>query len=329
MIDERERRPRISLMIPCYNEQEILTHEMNSVIEDLAKDPDFDFEVLFIDDHSSDDTPRLLKGLCQRHPGVRAIRLARNCGSHMAYRAGLDFCKGDAVAFAVADMQEGIELIRQSLQLWRAGAPVVGTIAIGRDRGGLVNELGARLFYWARYQLGGSTSREAALAALRVIDREVVEHCKRFAPRIRNLNSWVFGQPFSAQFLRYTPSQRHYGSSKWTFRRKAQLAIDTMLDGSAIFLTIWLPIGAVLLATGIGTLLAGLVRIAWNGGNAEFSGALQIGTMLSCTGLILIAMGTMGTYLWRILQELRGGPGYAAQSLTRDADRSPVEEIRD
>ncbi len=148
------RRPKVSLMIPCLNEEESLRQEIPEFIEALADDPEYDFEVLFIDDHSTDQTPQILRDLCQRFQHVRAIRLGRNCGSHTAYRAGLDYCTGDAVAFTVADLQEGIELIRQSLRLWQAGASVVGTIAIGRDRGGFFNEAGARLFSWLRNRLG-------------------------------------------------------------------------------------------------------------------------------------------------------------------------------
>jgi hypothetical protein len=309
------RRPKVSLMIPCLNEEESLRQEIPDFIEVLASDPEYDFEVLFIDDHSTDGTPQILGELCQRFHNVRAIRLGRNCGSHTAYRAGLDYCTGDAVAFTVADLQEGIELIRQSLQLWQAGASVVGTIAIGRDRGGFFNEAGARLFYWLRNRLG-SSSREANEAALRVIDRHVVEHCLRHAPRTRNLNSWIFGQPFSTEFVKYTPTQRRFGTSKWTFQKKLRLVIDTLLDTSTIFLTIWLLVGSVLAATGAGLLVAvfGASFRASSSSNVVWFGSL-IATVVGCTGLILLATGSLGIYIWRILEEMRGGPGYFAEPL--------------
>jgi glycosyltransferase involved in cell wall biosynthesis len=309
------RRPKVSLMIPCLNEEESLRQEIPDFIEVLATDPEYDFEVLFIDDHSTDQTPQILGEFCQRFHHVRAIRLGRNCGSHTAYRAGLDYCTGDAVAFTVADLQEGIELIRQSLKLWQAGASVVGTIAIGRDRGGFFNEAGARLFYWLRNRLGNS-SREANEAALRVIDRQVVEHCLRHAPRTRNLNSWIFGQPFSTEFVKYTPTQRRFGTSKWTFQKKLRLVIDTLLDTSTIFLTIWLLVGGVLAASGLVTLTA-VVSTALRAGNSSnfvWFGSL-IATIVGCTGLVLLAAGSLGIYLWRILEEMRGGPGYFAEPL--------------
>ncbi len=309
------RRPKVSLMIPCLNEEESLRQEIPDFVEDLAADPEYDFEILFIDDHSTDQTPQILGELCRRSHHVRAIRLGRNCGSHTAYRAGLDYCTGDAVAFTVADLQEGIELIRQSLKLWQAGASVVGTIAIGRDRGGFFNEAGARLFYWLRNRLGNS-SREANEAALRVIDRHVVEHCLRHAPRTRNLNSWIFGQPFSTEFVKYTPTQRRFGTSKWTFQKKLRLVIDTLLDTSTIFLTIWLLVGGVLAATGLVTLTA-VVSTALRAGNSSnfvWFGSL-IATIIGCTGLVLLAAGSLGIYLWRILEEMRDGPGYFAEPL--------------
>ncbi|MDB5346421.1 MAG: bactoprenol glucosyl transferase [Schlesneria sp.] len=302
-------------MIPCLNEEESLRQEIPDFIEALATDPEYDFEVLFIDDHSTDQTPQILDELCRRFHHVRAIRLGRNCGSHTAYRAGLDYCTGDAVAFTVADLQEGIELIRQSLRLWQAGASVVGTIAIGRDRGGFFNEAGARLFYWLRNRLGNS-SREANEAALRVIDRQVVEHCQRHAPRTRNLNSWIFGQPFSTEFVKYTPAQRRFGTSKWTFQKKLRLVIDTLLDTSTIFLTIWLLVGGVLAATSLVTLAAvfGTASRASNSVNFVWFGSL-IATIVGCTGLVLLAAGSLGIYIWRILEEMRGGPGYFAEPL--------------
>lgn len=318
------RRPKVSLMIPCLNEEESLRQEIPDFIEVLATDPEYDFEVLFIDDHSTDQTPQILRELCRRFYHVRAIRLGRNCGSHTAYRAGLDYCTGDAVAFTVADLQEGLDLIRQSLRLWQAGASVVGTIAIGRDRGGFFNEAGARLFYWLRNRLGNS-SREANEAALRVIDRQVVEHCLCHAPRTRNLNSWIFGQPFSTEFVKYTPTQRRFGTSKWTFQKKLRLVIDTLLDTSTIFLTIWLLMGSVLAATGAGLLVAVLgASLRTSGsGNVVWFGFL-IATVVGCTGMILLAAGSLGVYIWRILEELRGGPGYFAEplgDLSRNSNR--------
>ena len=120
-LPQNSRRPLISLMIPCFNEEQSLTHVIPQLIETLASDPEFDFELLYIDDHSSDQTPNHLAELCSKHANVRAIRLGRNCGSHAAYRAGLDFCTGDAVAFTVADLQEGVDLIQESLRLlWKA-----------------------------------------------------------------------------------------------------------------------------------------------------------------------------------------------------------------
>lgn len=309
------RRPKVSLMIPCLNEEESLRKEIPDFIEVLAIDPEFDFEILFIDDHSSDQTPQILEGLCQRFENVRAIRLGRNCGSHTAYRAGLDYCTGDAVAFTVADLQEGIELIRQSLKLWQAGTSVVGTIAIGRDRGGFFNEAGARLFYWLRNRLGNSSSHDANEAAVRVIDKKVVEHCQRHGPRTRNLNSWIFGQPFSTQFLKYTPTQRRFGTSKWTFQKKLRLVIDTLLDTSTVFLTIWLALGSGLVATGWGLIAAFLGRFILTGNTSiPMWISLLIGTIIGCTGLTLLAGGSIGIYAWRILEELRGGPGYFVET---------------
>jgi dolichol-phosphate mannosyltransferase len=317
-------RVRVSLMIPCYNEEVTLTHVIPTFVESVVADPDFEFELLFIDDHSTDRTPLILRDFCQRYPDVRAIRLGRNCGSHMAYRAGLDFCTGEAVAFAVADLQEGLDLIRQSLKLWRAGASVVGTVAIGRDRGGFLNEAGARVFYWIRRRLRRGDPDRAAEAALRVIDREVVEHCRRFAPRVRNLNTWVFGQPFSTEFVSYTPTERQFGASRWTFRRKVQLAVDTFLDASPVFLTIWGAFGAVLAVVGL--LLAVFSPTLRSDLHSSASVALLAGVMIGCTGLILMALGVLGSYAWRIIDELRGGPGYFVQPLGGFTASAPTED---
>ena len=309
------KRPRVTLMIPCLNEEESLTEVIPQFINELSTDPDYDFEFLFIDDGSDDRTPEILSQLCEQNDRIRAIRLGRNCGSHAAYRAGLDFCTGDAVAFTVADLQEGIDLIRKALQSWSAGASVVGTVAIGRDRGGFINEAGARVFYWMRHRLGRLPSRDASEAALRVIDRSVVAYCRQHAPRTRNINTWIFSQPFATRFLRYTPSQRRFGTSRWTFRKKLQLVADTMIDASPIFMTIWLFVGLGLL--GIGSIIGGfeLIRSIWNASSNPDRTTLLIGIIAACTGLVLTAAGSVGVYVWRIYEELRGGPGYFAQPL--------------
>ncbi len=326
LLGRSAHRPLVSIMIPCLNEEQSLLYVIPELIQTLADDEQYAYELVFIDDHSVDATPQLLTELCRKHRHVKAIRLGRNCGSHIAYRAGLDYCSGDAIAFTVADLQEGPELIWQSLELWQSGAQVVGTVATGRDRGHWFNELGARVFYALRRQLGRGGNADSSQAALRVIDRTVAEHCRAFSPRVHNINTWIFEQPFTVEYLHYTPATRQYGKSRWTFRKKLRLVYDTLIDASPLLMTGWLAVGGLLLAGGCLTALAAISH-AFTAEASSAAGWLGLlSAILICTGLILAASGTLGIYLWRVYEELREGPGYFAQPLDPDTTLHQVSD---
>jgi dolichol-phosphate mannosyltransferase len=212
-----------------------------------------------------------------------------------------------------------VELISDAVAQWRKGADVVCSVAQSRERQGILSDAFARLLYAFIRHTKYAREVPDVSASPRLIDRKVIDHCGRFAPRNCNFNVWVLQQGFHSACLYYTPAPRRFGRSKWTFRKKVVLAMNTLMDISPVFLTVWLPLGALLI---LGGLAAGAWALAGLFGCAQTVNSPAIlACVLATGGAILMAMGSIGTYLWRIYNDLRHGPEFTVQWTANLSDK--------
>jgi dolichol-phosphate mannosyltransferase len=301
----------ISLIIPCYNEAEGIADTVNQLLQTLKDDDRQSYEFVFVDDHSTDATPEILVAAAQSNSRVKVVRLGANCGSHVACRAGLAHCRGDVAVFLTADLQEGAELLERVLDEWRKGADVVCTVAESRARGSLMSEAFARLYYFLVSHTQRLQHLEDPRAHPRLMDRKAIDHYCRHAPRKHNLSTWVMQQQFQMAFVRYLPNERQFGRSKWTFAKRVALAVNTLLDLTPVLLTGWLFVGALLAGLGLFVGLAAMTLYLWK---ASPVGLAALGAIiLFVAGLVLMGIGGLGVYVWRIYDGLRHGPEYAVQ----------------
>ncbi|MBX6311488.1 MAG: glycosyltransferase, partial [Isosphaeraceae bacterium] len=279
---------------------------------------------------STDRTGNIILDHCETNPSIKLVRLGSNCGSHVACRAGLEHCSGDVAIFLTADLQEGPDLVPRVIEKWREGAEVVCSIAQSRDRGSLLSNAAAWLYYYLVGRFDRLKHLEDRRAIPRLLSRKAIHHYCQYAPRNHNMTVWLLQQRFPLGYVSYTPLARKHGSSKWTLRKRIQLAVNTFLDITPAFLTGWLFLGMAMVLLGllamVGSGLHALLtsRLA----NAHLAFGIS-GVVALSTGLILMAMGLLGTYLWRIYDELRNGPEYTVQRLANIAscltpDQPPV-----
>jgi glycosyltransferase involved in cell wall biosynthesis len=321
-------RPLITVVVPVFNERDNLRRFHQEVSEVMAGLGAYDWEFIFVDDGSRDDSFRVLEELRGGDPRVFAIRFPRNFGSHVAIAAGIDHCHGDAAVIMAADLQDPPTLIREFVARWAEGYAVVWGARSGRDdgaiRGWAMNRFYAlvRRFAIPTYPKGGTGS-------FCLIARPAIDAFRQCAERNRLTFGLIAWAGFRETQVEYHRPQRLVGTSSWTTGKMVKAAIDTFVSFS--FLPIRL-ISAIGLAVSALSFLFGFYVLI----NKLFFGTRVDGwtsVMLAVVvlgGVQLTMVGVLGEYLWRILDEARGRPLYVVErnlGLTPPAGAAPAAPV--
>jgi dolichol-phosphate mannosyltransferase len=321
-------RPLITVVVPVFNERDNLRRFHQEVSEVMAGLGAYDWEFIFVDDGSRDDSFRVLEELRGGDPRVFAIRFPRNFGSHVAIAAGIDHCHGDAAVIMAADLQDPPTLIREFVARWAEGYAVVWGARSGRDdgaiRGWAMNRFYAlvRRFAIPTYPKGGTGS-------FCLIARPAIDAFRQCAERNRLTFGLIAWAGFRETQVEYHRPQRLVGTSSWTTGKMVKAAIDTFVSFS--FLPIRL-ISAIGLAVSALSFLFGFYVLI----NKLFFGTRVDGwtsVMLAVVvlgGVQLTMVGVLGEYLWRILDEARGRPLYVVErnlGLTPPAGAVPAAPV--
>jgi glycosyltransferase involved in cell wall biosynthesis len=306
--ETRLSTPTISVVIPAFNEESTLPTLYARLTAVLASLP-APYELIIVDDGSTDRTLELLRQLRTEDQRVRFIRLARNFGHQAALTAGLAHTRGQAVIIMDADLQDPPELIPELLARWNEGFEVV--YAIRRNR---KEPIPKRLAYALFYRL---LNRVASLRIpldagdFCLMDRRVVDQINALPERnrfLRGLRGWV---GYRQTGVEYERQARYAGRAKYGFWQLVRLAVDGLVSFSYLPLRIASSIG--LIASG-GSLLVGLyyliVRLAGIREPAGFAAIVVSVTFLG--GVQLITIGIMGEYVGRIFDEVKNRPVYIA-----------------
>jgi dolichol-phosphate mannosyltransferase len=299
----------LSFLTPAFNEAAnlpALYERIAAVMRGLGLEWDW----LVVDDHSRDDTLAVVERLAARDPRVRGLRLARNGGSHAAIRCGLHHVRGDAVVVLAADLQDPPEVVSEMLDRWRRGAQVVW--ATRRARPGERSHAGfAAVYYWIMRRVVGLTGMPARGADCVLADRAVVDAFKRFPERnvsVLALLTWI---GFRQEVVEYDKQPRAAGRSGWTLSRKLTLVADSITAFSDLPLRLLLYGGAAMAALGV--LLA--AASPWVPGGIARAVLVLTAVGVGLSGLHLAALGLVGQYVWRALDEARRRPPYVIEAV--------------
>jgi dolichol-phosphate mannosyltransferase len=296
-----------SIVAPCWNEEGNL-RELYRRVQEVMDQSGASWELVLVNDGSTDDTLELMKELHLADPRVHYVDFARNFGHQIAVTAGMDYAQGDAVILMDADLQDPPELVLEMIDKWQAGYKVVFAVRSGRQGESWFKLVTAKLFYRLIYRI---TDIEIPLDTgdYRLMDRQVVDqmkHMKEHHRFVRGMTSWVGFQQTGVYYIR---EERFSGETKYPVRRMIRLAI-TAITGFSFF-----PLQ---LATFFGFIIALLsamfilvVIAARLSGNQAFAGqATTLVMVLFLGGVQLISLGIIGEYLGRIYDEVRGRPLY-------------------
>jgi polyisoprenyl-phosphate glycosyltransferase len=301
----------LSILTPAFNEATNLDALYARVVAATAQ-LGVEWEWLIVDDHSRDETFAAIQRLAAADVRVRGVRLARNSGSHVAITCGLHLVRGDAAVMMAADLQDPPETLGAMLERWKAGAQVVW--AVRRRRPGDRSHAGfAALYYWLMRRVAGFTDMPANGADFFLVDRAVIDAFRQFPERSVSVLALVMWLGFRQEFIEYDKQPRASGASGWTLARKITLVVDSVTAFSEAPIRACTLLGAALLAAGIVVAGAGLVRWAQTGKGHL---VVMVGVVAGVGGLQLIAIGLVGEYVWRALEESRRRPQFVIERVT-------------
>jgi glycosyltransferase involved in cell wall biosynthesis len=299
----------LSILTPAFNEEANLDALYQRLARSMA-DIGGDWEWLVVDDHSRDGTFAGIQRLAALDPRVKGIRLARNAGSHVAITCGLHHVRGDAAVMMASDLQDPPELLPVLLDAWAQGAQVVW--AVRRRRPGERRHAGfAAVYYWIMRHVAGMREMPARGADFFLIDRVVIDAFKRFRERHISVLALITWLGFRQEFVEYDKQPRAGGQSGWTLARKITLVIDSVTGFSEAPIRWCSYVGAVLFGGGALLGLVGVTLLPTVGAGL----LLLLAAVIGIGGLQLLAIGVVGEYVWRALEEARRRPAYLIEQV--------------
>ncbi|HTE40973.1 MAG TPA: glycosyltransferase family 2 protein [Steroidobacteraceae bacterium] len=302
----------LSVVVPVLNEAESVDAflaELVPVLEAVAPQ----WQIIFVDDGSSDRTLPVLQNLAATHPQIAYLSLSRNFGKELALTAGIDHAQGDAVIPMDVDLQDPPALIADMVSLWREGVDVVYATRVRREGDSSTKKLTAAGFYRVMRWISPLRIPENS-GDFRLLDRRVVDVLKTLRERnrfMRGLYTWVGFRQASVPFVR---AARHVGKTKYGFWRMWNFALEGMTSFSVVPLRLAMYLGLAISVAAFAFAAWIVVKTLVYGRDWPGYASIMV-TILFLGGVQLTAIGFIGEYVGRIYNEVKQRPLYVvAQS---------------
>jgi dolichol-phosphate mannosyltransferase len=299
--------PRVTVITPVYNEQDSLPAYLAEVREVLLSRDDVEFEVLLIDDGSTDSSWEAIQQACAGDARLRGLRLSRNFGAHIALCAGFDAAGGDAAAVLACDLQDPPGALLEFIARWRSGAEIVW--GHRRERGdALWRRMLSRAFGALMRRYAMPRGSRFTTGSFLLADRKVVDAVRRMREHSRITFALVAWTGFRQDIVRYDRRRRSAGRSGWTFWRMVLAMYDAFVGFSLLPIRLTTALGVAVSLLNIPLALY-LVTRWWIG--HPLPGYTSIMLVLTVFfGLQFLLMGLVGEYLYRIYLEAVQRPLY-------------------
>jgi glycosyltransferase involved in cell wall biosynthesis len=300
----RDYEPLISLIVPVFNEQdviEIFLDKTSSVMEQAG----LDYEYLFVNDGSTDETLARLIELSAVNPRIRIINLSRNFGKEAGMTAGIDHVRGNVMIPIDVDLQDPPELIPDFVEKWRQGYDIVYGVRSSRDDDSMMKRASAGWFYDLFNRLSAVHIPDNA-GDFRLIDERAIEVLRQLPERnrfMKGLFAWV---GFHSIGVPYSRPARVAGKTKWNLRKLWNFALDGIFSFSTVPLRVWSYVGVRTIVLGID--LPGYASL--------------LTVVLFLGGIQLLSLGIMGEYIGRLLIEAKQRPVYIIEGEYAGGDLS-------
>ena len=285
----------LSIIVPCYNEQEVISICYQKITEVLKSISDLTYEIIFVNDGSTDNTLSILKQMQSNDEHIKIINFSRNFGKEAGTTAGLDASIGDAVVIIDADLQDPPLLIKDMLKKWKDGYDVVYAKRIEREGETWFKKFTAKYFYKIINKMGPVEMPEN-VGDFRLMDRKVVNILKELPERhrfMKGLFAWV---GFKSIAIPYVRDARHAGTTKWNYWKLWNFALEGIFGYTILpiqlpfYLGIFISIFSLLSLFFIYSKIVSLIFLFF--------------------GLQFIFIGLLGEYVGRIFNEVKQRPIY-------------------
>lgn len=315
--------PELSIVVPVFNEAGNvgpLLARLKPVLESCSAS----FEVIFVDDGSSDATLEAVKAENARDERVRAVSFSRNFGKEIAIAAGLDHAAGKAVVIMDADLQHPPETIPAFVAKWREGWQNVYGQRTHRITDSALRRMLTQRFY-RMFKAFGETQLPEGAGDFRLLDRRAVQALLTMRERARfskGLYAWVgfksIGVPFEV-------AERMHGESKYSYRKLTRFALDGLMSFSTLPLKVWTYVGLFISGFAFATALYFIVRTMLSGVDVPGYASLIVSVMFFA-GVQLLSLGVLGEYIGRIFAEVKRRPLYIVAERVGALDSGALED---
>jgi len=304
-----QQHPQISIVIPIYNESEII-HDFHTMLREVLNGLPNTSQVYYIDDGSTDETSALLEQLAKSDSRVNVLSLSRNFGHQAALTCGLDHAQGEIIIMMDGDGQNPPELIPEMLKLYDAGYDIVIGQRLDSHIESGFKRFTSRIFYQVINRIGNLDITPNA-ADFRLLSRQVVDALKAMPEYHRFLRGMISWAGFKSVVLPYHPNLRLGGKSKFTFKKMVKLAADAIFSFSLVPLRIGLAIGGLFYLLAL--IEAIYVLSFWISGNQpqlEPGWSSLMFMLLIVGGTLTTVVSFIGIYIGYIFQEVKNRPLY-------------------
>jgi dolichol-phosphate mannosyltransferase len=305
----------ISYVIPVYHNEGSIELTWAAIRDLFATSlPEHDYEIVFVNDGSKDGSHAEMLRVSAQDPRVRSISFTRNFGQLSATLAGFDAASGDAVINMSADMQDPVELTAEMIRKWEQGNEVV--IAHRADReDNFTSSMFSRIVYGILRM--SNPNMPAGGFDFTLMSRRALTLFMSMKGRHRFFQGDVLWAGFPTAYIPYVRRKREIGKSQYNFSKKLKLAFDFIIDGSYLPIRLMSLSGTVLAMLGL--CYAVVIAVSRLFDLTPFSGWAPIMVaILVVGGMIMLMLGVIGEYLWRILDEIRAKPMYIVREDTAE-----------
>lgn len=310
----------VTLLIPAYNEAESLPVFYLKLREFFRSQPNYQWQVLFVNDGSSDTTLSLIEAFHRDDPRFNYLDLSRNYGKEIALIAGLDHTKTDAAVIMDADMQHPLEAVPEMLAAWEEGYEDVYATRLADNQEGWFKRTSSRTYY-RMLQRVTKVEIPADTGDFRLLDRRCIDALCQMRESQRNTKALYCLIGFKKKQIFYHQVERQYGKTKWSFLRLLNLAIDGVTSFTNAPLRISLILGFVISFLAFVYMLFIIVKTLFWGEPTTGFPTLAV-LILFCGGIQLIVLGVLGEYIGRIFSETKGRPLYFVSSFNGESEKN-------
>lgn len=301
----------ISLVLPSFNEEaglELFHHRLlRPAINEIH---DFAFEIIYVDDGSTDSTRDSLKRIAESDPSVRVVSLSRNFGKEIAITAGISFAEGDAIVILDSDGQHPPQMISEFITRWAAGAQVVVGVRQSNQEEGFVKRTGSRLFYRTLNAISEMQTVPRS-TDFRLIDKDVREEFLKLSEPNRISRGLIDWLGFERSYVEFDSPARIAGSASYSVRSLFRLAINsfTTMSLRPLFAFGYLGMAITILALLLGVFLGIEQFILGDPMRLNVTGSALLGVFVAfLVGLVLTAQGVMALYVSHIHSQTQQRP---------------------